>query len=131
MAKRFITAAIIAAMAIGNAQAAYLSDIQGAVLVNNQPAKGDTQVSPGDRVKALTGSVKVVYNNGAVVPVTAGQTVVVLASNSNSSAPPPPANTGNSGIFDDSNTLIIGGLVVAGGIGLGIALSQNNSPASP
>lgn len=79
MAKRFITAAIIAAMAIGNAQAAYLSDIQGAVLVNNQPAKGDTQVSPGDRVKALTGSVKVVYNNGAVVPVTAGQTVVVLS----------------------------------------------------
>ncbi len=124
MAKRFITAAIIAAMAVTNANAAYLSDIQGAVLVNNEPAKGNTEVSPGDRVKALTGSVKVVYNNGTAVPVTAGETVVVLAN-----APGSSTSYKDGGEPDGIPTgYIVGGVVVAGAVGLAIALSQ---PASP
>ncbi len=130
MAGKLISLAVIAAMAATNAQAAYLSDIQGAVLINNEPASGNAEVVPGDRVKALTGSVKVVYSNGATVPVAAGQTLVVLA---NAPAPSdPPVDPGDTGGSLGTTTIVAGGLAIAGAAGLAIALSgSNNKPASP
>jgi len=126
MARKLVSAAVIMAMMATNAHAAYLSDIQGAVLVNNQPVTSNIEVTPGDRVKAVTGSVKVVYNNGTTVPVTVGETVVVLANNVS------PSGTYRDVSEPDYSTYyIVGGLVVAGGVGLGIALSQNNKPKSP
>ncbi len=131
MTRKLVSAAIIIAMAATNAHAAYLSDIQGAVLVNNQPVTSNVEVAPGDRVKAITGSVKVVYNNGTAVPVTAGETVVVLASDLSPSASYSESSK-DSVIPDNSAYYIVGGgLVVAGGVGLGIWLSQSSKPASP
>ncbi len=64
-------------MATG-AQAVHLSDVEGSVLVNNKKVAASKDVVAGDRVKVVSGAVKIVYDNGAVVNVTAGQTMVVL-----------------------------------------------------
>ena len=132
-------------MMAANAQAAYLSDVQGLVLVNNQPVAANTniEVVPGDRVKAVSGSVKVVYSNGAIVPVAAGDTLVVLANGPAPTASPIPTASpsqvsgATGGYKDDSGysdyLYIGGGLAVAGGAGLGVALllQKQNKPASP
>ncbi len=87
--KRIILA-VIGAMMATSASAAHLGDVQGAVLVNNQPVYASVDVAQGDRIKVVKGSATLVYSNGAAVPIASGQTLVVLAK-----APEPmPANDG-------------------------------------
>ena len=123
MSRNQIILAVIAAAMATNANAAHLSDIQGAVLVNNQPVSASAEVAQGDRIKVVNGSAVLVYSNGAAISITSGQTIVVLAN-------PPEQVSMKDG--DLPSPYIYGGaLVVAGGAGLAIALSQTGKPASP
>ncbi len=123
MSRNQIIIAVIAAAMATNANAAHLSDIQGAVLVNNQPVSASAEVAQGDRIKVVNGSAVLVYSNGAAISITSGQTIVVLAN-------PPEQVSMKDG--DLPSPYIYGGaLVVAGGAGLAIALSQTGKPASP
>jgi hypothetical protein len=129
-----ISIAVIMAMMAGGAQASYLSSVEGTVLVNSgagfRPASGNMSLAPGDRVKVVSGSASIVYDNGCSVLVGANQVVAVLSS--------PPACGGSlkegglkDGPAEDNTTLLVGGLVIAGGIGTAIALAENHKPASP
>ncbi len=123
MSRNRIILAVIAAAMATSANAAHLSDIQGAVLVNNQPVSASAEVAQGDRIKVVNGSAVLVYSNGAAISITSGQTIVVLAN-------PPEQVSMKDG--DLPSPYIYGGaLVVAGGAGLAIALSQASKPASP
>jgi hypothetical protein len=107
-----------------SANAAHLSDIQGAVLVNNQPVSASAEVAQGDRIKVVNGSAVLVYSSGAAISITSGQTIVVLAN------PPEQVSMKDGGNLP-SPYIYGGALVVAGGAGLAIALSQAGKPASP
>ncbi len=123
MSRNQIILAVIAAAMATSANAAHLSEIQGAVLVNNQPVSASAEVAQGDRIKVVNGSAVLVYSNGAAISITSGQTIVVLAN-------PPEQVSMKDG--DLPSPYIYGGaLVVAGGAGLAIALSQTGKPASP
>ncbi len=128
-----ISAALIAA----SAQAATLTNIEGAVTVSQgsgfQQAVAGAQVAPGDRIRTKSGSAEILYPNGCAVRVGPKQLVTVLAS-------PPPCPASGGGLKDGpvaaaapgDGTFLIGGLMIASGIGIGIAVSNNNnSPASP
>ncbi len=123
MSRNQIILAVIAAAMATSANAAHLSEIQGAVLVNNQPVSASAEVAQGDRIKVVNGSAVLVYSNGAAISITSGQTIAVLAN-------PPEQVSMKDG--DLPSPYIYGGaLVVAGGAGLAIALSQTGKPASP
>lgn len=130
MTQKLIIFSVIIAMMTANAQAAYLSDVQGAVLVNNQAVTTSVEVAPGDRVKVVSGSVNIVYSNGAIVPVAPGQTLVVLANPPGAPAPATAADSGESNVWQPA-LYVGGGLAVAAGVGLALELSQNSKPASP
>ncbi|MGO9485626.1 MAG: hypothetical protein ACLPX9_13715 [Rhodomicrobium sp.] len=128
-----VFAFLLAALAATSARATHLSDVQGTVLVNNQAVGWNNEVVPGDRVKVVSGSAKIVYDNGASVTVAPGQTVLVLAS-------PPAGPVEGSGSFGDQGPglfaaggtaaavgYIAGGAAIAGGAGLAVALSSNSS----
>ena len=135
-----ILAAAVLAITAASASAAYLTDIQGAVLVNNHEQAGK-EVQPGDRVKAVTGTVKIVYNNGAIVNVSPGQTAVVLANAPERTCPPDGSPRDSKGYCPEGGSYSLGtsataglaiGAAVAGGVGLAVALSNNSSQhASP
>jgi hypothetical protein len=119
----FLTAAVSAAAMPLSANATHLSDVKGAVLVNNQPISASVEVVQGDRVKVVKGSATLVYSNGAAVPISSGQTLVVLAS------PPDHMSMKDSGWQpQDSHE---GEWVVGGAVGLAVVLSQLPKPASP
>ena len=124
--RRVVSFALASAMMASAAQAAHLANVQGKVFVNYgqgyQPATGNAALGPGDRVKAGEGSAVIVYEGCASQTVEPGQTVVVVAS-------PPCAPIGMGGL--PQSTLIIGGVAIAGGVGLAVALSSNNSNGSP
>ncbi len=139
MVRKVISIAVIAGLMATSAQAALLTNVQGAVTVNHgdgfQPAATGAIIIPGDRVWAGEGSADIVYDNGCVVRVGPAQMVAVLNSS--------PACNGNAsstggglkdGIIEDSGistgTLVIGGLLIGGGIAGGILLTQHD-PASP
>jgi hypothetical protein len=85
--------------------------------------RGATNGNPGDSVMVLAGgSAEIVYGDGCRQPVDVGAVVTI------GQASPCGAATG--GYAD--HTLIIGGLVVAGGVAAAIALSGNDDsrPAS-
>ncbi|MGO9547579.1 MAG: hypothetical protein ACLPPF_22655 [Rhodomicrobium sp.] len=119
MFRRSISVAVVTMLLTASAQAAHLSNVQGTVLINRgggfQPVTGDVKVLPGDRIDAREGSAFITYDNGCTARVGPGVVATVLSV-------PPVCN---------GSTLIIGGLVIAGGTGLAIALSQGNAPASP
>ena len=132
-----IPVAVITVMAATNACAAHLSDMQGAVFVNNRAVSANIEVSPGDRVKAVSGSAKIVYDNGTVVQVRTGQLVLVLAP-PEKAAPEPVSGSlerlepGFLGI--GGSTLGAAGLVAAGAVGgasLAIAQSGNSGKPKP
>ncbi len=134
MLRTSISIAVIAALMASGAEAALLTNIQGAVMVNRgagfSPAGNVAEVAPGDRVRAGQGSADIVYENGCSVKVGPGQMAVVLAAAPNCQGGLKDGAAEETGV--STGTLVIGGLVVAGGIGAGIALSQNNGkPASP
>ena len=129
-------------LAATSASATHLSDLQGSVLVNNRAVAANIELAPGDRVRVVSGSVRIVYNNGVIINVAPGQTIVVLKK------PPedhvegailPPASA-ETGVFALGGTaasigMVAGGAAVAGGAGLAVALSQKGTtppkPLSP
>lgn len=124
MSRNRIILAVIAAAMATSANAAHLSDIQGGVFVNNQPVSASAEVAQGDQIKVVKGSAVLVYSNGAAISITSGQTIVVLAN------PPEQVSMWDGGGLP--GPYVYGGaLVVAGGAGLAIALSQASKPASP
>jgi hypothetical protein len=131
--RRVVSFALVSAMMVSAAQAAHLADVQGRVFVDYgqgfQPAAGSAALGPGDRVKAEQGSAVIVYDGCGTkdygsVTVRAGQTVVVVDH-------PSCAPTVLGGL--PQSTVIIGGVAIAGGIGLAVGLSNNSngSPSSP
>ena len=109
-----------------SAQAALLTNIQGAVTVNNGAAAGPTVIIPGDRVRAGEGSADIVYDNGCTMRVAPGQTMVVLYAAPNCNGGLKDGAAAETGI--PTETLVIGGLA-AGGVATGIILAQQ--PSSP
>jgi hypothetical protein len=134
--RKAILAAAALALMTGGASAAYLSGGHGSVLVNGQPVPANAELVPGDRVKAVSAQVKIVYANGAVDIVNPGQTAVVrqnaadvrVVTPEGSSGPASPQTSSGFGI--DTTVALIGAGVVATGVGVGLLIA-NSSPASP
>ena len=84
MLRKSISIALIASLAATGAQAALLTNVQGAVTVDRgygyAPAGSGSVIAPGDRVRAGEGSADIVYENGCTVKVDPGHTVIVLGS---------------------------------------------------
>jgi hypothetical protein len=114
------------------ALAVHLSDVEGSVLVNEKNVEASLDVAPGDRVKAVSGAAKIVYDNGTVVSVPAGQTVVVLQNPPDLpvlglSSKDPEGDYMVAG-FGETGYLLGGALVV--GAGVGTAALTGNSHGS-
>ncbi len=126
------------AMIGGETQAAVLQ-VEGLASVDAgkgyAPATSNTQVNPGDRVRAAKGCTLIVYSTGYKSKICNGQLAVVV------SDPPSPAPGRALSLKDkpepapeqfDTTDLALPGLLVGGGVGLAIALSNNHSsPNSP
>ena len=116
-----VSAAVIATMFASSVEAVMLSNAEGTVSVNRgggfQPASSGTTISSGDRVRVGSGgSVNIVYANGCSTRVGSSQVAVVLAT-------PPSCQAAR---------LKDGGLVVGAGVGIAVALSNNdNNQVSP
>jgi hypothetical protein len=84
--------------------------------------RGSTNGNPGDTVMVLVGgAAEIVYEDGCRTPVDVGSVVTIGQAS--------PCGAASGGYAD--HTLIIGGLVVAGGVAAAIALSGDDSkPAS-
>jgi hypothetical protein len=121
--KSLILAVIATAMATG-ANAAHLSDVEGAVFVNNKPIDASIEVIQGDRIKTLKGTATLVYANGAAVRIKPGHTLVVLEN-------PPEEVSMKDGIVPPPGTGAEAALVVAGGVALTVGLTELGRPVSP
>ena len=102
----------------------------GSVSINGgKPVAGSAQVQVGDAVTAgPNGNATIVYGNNCTTVVEAGATVSVL--------PDERCVVGASGLGGFGGTgVLVGAGLVAGAIGIGVAVSQNSgkkkSPASP
>lgn len=131
------TIVAVAAMLLGSVQvfAATVESISGAVFVNKgqgfQAATLGTQVKPGDIVMVRDGGeALVVYEDGCQSHVKSDKTVTVGRASPCSAVDGSQLKPGT--IAPD--TLLIGGVVVAAGVGVAVILSNNdsnNKPASP
>lgn len=125
MLRKPVLVAFCAYFALSGAQAALLTNVQGAVTVNRgdgyAPAGTGGAVGAGVRVHAGEGSADIVYENGCKVKVDSGETVVVLSG--------PPACSGVTQT-SASWTYAAGALAVGGGVAA-LVISQGNKPASP
>ena len=137
----FVSAAVVAALLTTNAQAAVLANIDGLVSVNYGngflPASIGSTLAPGDRVRTEKGTVDILYDNGCSTRVGPQQVALVQ------SAPPPCSGGLKDGpvgpIAEEPlvSPLVLGGVAVAGAVGLVLALSSNNNntpilrPVSP
>lgn len=140
-----IAAASVAAVgAIVPAGAATVGDLQGEVLVNEgngfQSLKGPAyaNVKPGSQIMVRPGgSALITYASNCSVrvpsgvwavqstpPCETGTSVIDFTTRMNQAAPPP-------GGADPTTPLLIGGALVAAGVGAAIALSQTGGPSSP
>jgi hypothetical protein len=117
-------------MATG-AQAVHLSDLEGPVLINGKKVAVSSDVVAGDRVKAVSGSVKIVYDNGSVVNVAKGQTVVVAQTPPDPPVQPSSAGSDGAGgpLAGTDGVVAVAG-VAAIGVGVGLGASHSN-PESP
>jgi hypothetical protein len=126
MVRKTISIALIASLAATGAQAALLTNVQGAVTVDrgygSAPAGSGSVIAPGERVRAREGSADIVYDNGCIVKVDPGQTMVVLS--------PPPACHIASEVATSPIYLAGGAVAIGGGVAAAILLSQTK-PASP
>jgi hypothetical protein len=134
MLRKSLIFAAIAALTASSAQAAMLTNIQGAVAVNAgagyQPVAGPAPVGPGERIRTSDGSADIVYENGCTVHVAPNQVVLV------SSAAPECSGGGlkDGGIVESgipTEYLVAGAVVVGGGVAAGILLSEEHHPVSP
>ncbi len=144
-----VSTLVVAAFLSGNAQAASLANIEGAVSVNSgkdyQPASIGSSLAPGDRVRTSDGSVDIVYDNGCFTHLGAKQVALVL------STPPSCFEEGvrYGGLKDGApvtpapvaptepewDALPAAGLFAAGGILVGVFATNHNEdhphPVSP
>lgn len=114
---------LVGALALGvmasSAIGATLQPMQGRIELNSQSVKGPRTVKAGDIVTAgADGSATIVYADGCTLTVNPGTTVRVPAQS--------PCNLG-------AADFLVGGAVVAAGVGGAIILSQDDDdkPASP
>ena len=126
--RAIVSATLVAACLITNAQATVLSSIEGAVSVNSgngfQPASIGSALAPGDRVRTGDGSASILYDNGCSTKVGPQKVTIVFSE-------PPACNVG--GLKDGvvmtpaeppAATPLLGGLLVVGGaIGLAAAIA--------
>ncbi len=130
--RKLIAMAAGIALLSGQTSAATVSPDGGTVLISNGegflPITGDVEVSPGGQVMVQPGGMAhITYAGGCVIRVGPGQISAISETspcNKNTSS-----DTGNG--QQDTTLLIGGGLVLAGGLGLALALSGRGSPASP
>ncbi len=138
------TLVAVAAVLLGTIQtlAATVDGISGPVFVNKgrgfQTVTAATQINPGDIVMARDGGrAEVIYADGCRTRVEAGQPVSVASSggikDGGVELSPCAADgrvAGAGGIAPGA--LLVGGVVVAAGIGAAVILSNNDSkPSSP
>jgi hypothetical protein len=135
MIRGLVTVLLVGALLTESAEAALLSNVQGAVTVDQgdgfKPALGGAAVSPGDRIRVASGSADIVYDNGCAVHVGAGQVVAIQynppscggGSSSSGSLKDPPSET-------PVMLYVGGGLLLAGGAAAGVIL-LTQKPASP
>lgn len=140
---------VAVAMFATNVSAVTLSNVQGSVYVNKgdgfQAVSNGTALSSGDRVRVSAGgSANIVYENGCATFVGAGKVAVVQSSapscgganlttdsvgdaaGSSSLAAAAPTSVGIG-----TETILIGGLVVGGAVGLAVAVSNSNNDDKP
>lgn len=108
------------------ATAATVNVNSGTVSINGgKPVSGSAKVNPGDTITAgPNGSAVISYDNGCSAQVSSGSTVSVVQEAQCSAAAGGIGSTG----------LLVGAAVVAGAVGIGIAVSQkdsNKKSASP
>jgi hypothetical protein len=135
MTRTIISTAVAFAMIATGASAAHLDGQQGTILINNRPVAADSELAPGDRISVMSGTARVVYDNGISQDIGEGQTAVVLA---NAPGSYPPGGRGGRAPGADpydtednsSDALVIGGVVLLG-TGLAIALSHQHSAPNP
>lgn len=127
---RMIASAVVLASGFfaSAAQAATLGSVQGSVLVNKgagySPAKGSSDLKPGDTVMAKAGgSAQISYDDGCVVQVKVGQVVTV-----SQDSPCKPTGAAGGAAVPGVGT----GLAVAAGVAVvaGVAISQANRSSS-
>ena len=110
MGRKSLAVAAISMMMAASACAAQLSNVQGTVQIDKgegfQPASPDSVLEPGDRVKAVQGTAGILYEDGTMVAVAAGQTVAVLSN-------PPVKGTTQSSTSVPSR--VVGGFVIVDG----------------
>jgi hypothetical protein len=131
MRRKSVSIAVAATLAAASAQAAQLTNVQGNVQVNNgggfKPVAGFAEVSPGDRIKVVNGSADIIYGNGCTVKIRQGQVVAVLWNAPGCGGGLKDGPAAEAGL--STETAVIGGVAIAAGAGLAVALS--NDPASP
>lgn len=129
MFQRVISAAVITILVSASAQAALLTGIEGSVSVNRgngfQVVTVPTQVKPGDRVMVGQGSnAQIVYSDTCIARLPASNTVIVATkAPCELSAPDAALHEGQR-----LGTVVVGGLVVAAGVGAAILLTRGASP---
>ena len=122
---RFAAAVMAASVFSASAMAASVDVVQGQVSINRGAGytriSGVTQAKAGDMVMASpNGRARVAYGNGCMLEVEPGMVVTV-----------PPDTSCNPSMLGSHHThYIIGGLVIAGGVGAAILLSQDNDDKS-
>jgi len=126
--------AMAVALMATDAQATVLTNIQGTVAVDRgngfQPVSVTSTVAVGDRVRCLSGSADIIYDNGMVQKVMQSQTVAVLSGGAGAGA----GGGGGAPAAEDassSDLLLIGATVGVGiGVGVGLAEGINNRNSS-
>jgi hypothetical protein len=139
MFRHIVLATVVATLTATAAQAALLTGVEGQVSVNRgngfERVTAPTDVKPGDRVMVgPAGNAKIVYNEACTARIQASTVIVVAktvpcqlsaldaAAHGTDTAGP------GAGVGGLGNGLLIGGALIAGGVGLAILLKE---PASP
>ena len=115
--------------------AATLDSVNGRVLVNRGqgygPGVAQSSLKPGDQVFATNGaSARIVFDNLCFENVEAGQVITVRAGNPECAFDPTNAPGTEAGGIS-ATTVLVGGAVVAAGVGAAILISRSGKPASP
>jgi hypothetical protein len=128
-ARALITAAVAATLFATYAQAATLTNVEGAVSVSHggayAPAAMGAKVSPGDRIRTGKGSANIVYENGYAQRVGPNQVVAVQHT-----PPQPGSESASFAPTIGAGGLLVGGAVVGGGVAVAVAVTNSNSGSS-
>jgi hypothetical protein len=115
-------------IAAGDAEAALLTNVEGAVFVNRgdgfKPVFGAVPIVAGDRVRAAAGSAVVVYDNGCSQKVGPNQTVLVYFAS-------PCVSDGGLRDGTSASDPSAAAALLAGGVGLAVGLATSQPSVSP